>query len=193
MDQNVMLFWVKYCLRPIARKLPPGKKGILLMDNFSAHEKPDIRTLIEDLNFEMIMLPPNVTGYLQPMDIGVNSPFKSYYSDQWEGFMLTNSNKTPSGYFQAASKEKIVTWISNSWKKISEDQIQKSFNIYQADSETNAVIELPDSKFFEDYIADTSVSDHSSVDSEDMDYEIQRELLNYHIIQQNDDIFIDNL
>jgi hypothetical protein len=73
--------------------LMAGRKVILLMDNFSAHESAV--TELESMplgtglvNTEICWLPPNTTSKLQPLDQGIIAAFKARYRKQWIHFML---------------------------------------------------------------------------------------------------------
>lgn len=56
---------IKKLLTPISQTLPVGKKGILIMDNASAHvNKETIPNLIRENNFHLLLLPPNTTASL---------------------------------------------------------------------------------------------------------------------------------
>jgi hypothetical protein len=66
-----------------------GKKALLLMDNFSAHELAV--ELIEDGNelkmTKVMWLPPNATSVYQPLDQGIIQNWKTYVKKQFVVFM----------------------------------------------------------------------------------------------------------
>jgi hypothetical protein len=70
-----------------------GRKVILLLDNFSAHEcvvaELEALPLGSGLvNTEICWLPPNSTSKLQPLDQGIIAAFKARYRKRWIGYML---------------------------------------------------------------------------------------------------------
>ena len=79
MDTGMMLKWIKKILCKRTRKIAPGKKGLLLLDGFAAHLSKEVTETIKAANFEPMVLPPDFTAFLQPIDISVNRSFKSHY------------------------------------------------------------------------------------------------------------------
>ena len=67
-----MVKWVNSILRRYSRKLPPDKKGLLLLDNHESHKC--IEKVLKELRFDIVYLPPNCTSKLQPLDLVVNQP-----------------------------------------------------------------------------------------------------------------------
>eukprot|EP01124_Arcella_intermedia_P024380 TRINITY_DN4087_c0_g1_i4.p1 TRINITY_DN4087_c0_g1~~TRINITY_DN4087_c0_g1_i4.p1 ORF type:complete len:106 (-),score=2.07 TRINITY_DN4087_c0_g1_i4:67-384(-) len=66
--------------------------SILILDGFGGHKdkisdkKETIRTTFNRQNVRALTLPPNSTGYLQPLDVGVNHPFKERLRALWVAF-----------------------------------------------------------------------------------------------------------
>ena len=60
------------------------------MDNFSAQCTDDVLELLERHNIDTVLVPPNCTDELQPMDLSINKPvkdilkneFHQWYSDE---------------------------------------------------------------------------------------------------------------
>ncbi len=53
------------------------------MDNYGSHKKEVIEKL-KLLKTKVKFIPPKTTHYLQPLDVGGNSAFKSYLKYQWQ-------------------------------------------------------------------------------------------------------------
>ncbi len=53
------------------------------MDNFNAHCDKAIVKCINDIGFEIKLLPPNMTGQLQPLYLSINKLIQQYYSNEW--------------------------------------------------------------------------------------------------------------
>ena len=71
-------------------KLGVNYPALLLFDNFKAQCTQQLLTLLDDCFINVLLVPPNCTDRLQPMDISVNKPakdflhaeFKSWYAKQ---------------------------------------------------------------------------------------------------------------
>ena len=68
--------------------LPLDKRNLLLIDNFKGHTDREIVDILRDFKIDAKTLPKNTTSYLQPLDLTVNGPFKSYYSNHWNDYQL---------------------------------------------------------------------------------------------------------
>ena len=75
MDRTVMLWYIRNVLGPWARKIPEGKRALLLYDNFKGHYSEEIEKALQERRIDMKLFPPHSTGMLQPMDLCVNCPF----------------------------------------------------------------------------------------------------------------------
>ena len=143
MNAKIMKRWVSDVLAPHAKKLPSGKMGVIIMDNHQSHIDAEVLEKIKKLNYQVELLPANTTGNLQPLDLGVNKPFKDIYSAKWqfwfEDVMNNNMIKTETksksksktmGYI-SPSKELCVSWIHKAIKEVSTETIRNAWNIYR--------------------------------------------------------------
>jgi len=133
MDRETMNQWVNKVLNPYSRKLPPNKKGLLILDNFAGHISSDIKKAIQSYKYDVETLPPNTTKYLQPLDLAVNRPFKMYMSDQWENYAanLTEKDVTKKNHFLAPSRGVKMLWVSRAWTEVKSESIANGFNIFK--------------------------------------------------------------
>jgi hypothetical protein len=113
--------------------LPKDKKILLLYDNFRGHRTDKVNDFIEK-NFPMIeilLLPSNTTPILQPLDVGINKPFKSYIKNKYLGWLIKSiDNKTLPKLEKKNRNILLVKWISESWNhiKANDDIVKKSFH-----------------------------------------------------------------
>ncbi len=85
-EHQIMMEWLQWF---DARMKIPGKKVLLLMDNFSAHEL-EVELLEEAqtlTNTKVMWLPPNTAFVHQPLNQGVIQNWKSYVKKQFVTFM----------------------------------------------------------------------------------------------------------
>jgi len=133
MDRKAMEKWLTYVFRPYAKKLPEGKQGILLLDNFAGHIDDNLKKFVNDLRFDILTFPANTTKFHQPMDISVNKSFKAIVSNFWEDYSssLTKDDLTKAGNYKPPTREKKLTWVSSAWQEVSSDTVANGFNIYK--------------------------------------------------------------
>ena len=98
--------------------LPNDKKILLLYDNFKGH---CTNTIINFLNkklplVKIIMLPPNTTSILQPLDVGINKPFKSYIKKKYNMWLIKNLDEfeTVSEINKTERNNLLISWIIES-------------------------------------------------------------------------------
>jgi hypothetical protein len=66
-----------------------GGPAIVLHDYAPAHTHPNVvrHTWIHHKNLHFVMVPRHSTGFIQPMDVGVNKQFGQYYSQAYDEHM----------------------------------------------------------------------------------------------------------
>ena len=84
-------------------RLADNYPALLLFDNFKAQCTQELLTLLDDNFINVLLIPPNCTDRLQPMDISVNKPakdflrgqFKSWYAKQVYSQFRGENEKAP--------------------------------------------------------------------------------------------------
>jgi hypothetical protein len=132
-----------------------GKKVLLLMDNFSAHElgvelvggKQGLQ------NVRIEWLPTNITSVWQPCDQGIIAAFKLQYRKLWVSYILRQLevNKNPN---KTVNLLKALQWTRIAWNdKVTPEKIQKCWwkstvilkpldNTTQVDTQATEIAEL---------------------------------------------------
>ena len=114
--------------------LPNDKKILLLYDNFRGHKTENVLNFLKNKLplVKYMLLPPNTTSILQPLDVGINKPFKCYINEQYCEWLITYYDKYK--ILPKLSKmdrtNLLLKWIINSWEKINTNQhiIKNSFS-----------------------------------------------------------------
>ena len=83
MIQYVNNIFVPY-VEQIRELFNEDKPAVVIMDNFKGHITEAMMELIEWHRIHTCLIPANVTDRLQPMDILVNKPAKSFLKKQFE-------------------------------------------------------------------------------------------------------------
>jgi hypothetical protein len=134
MDEVCMLRWVEEILKPYLAVNPPplGIVPVILLDAYRCHMMALVTNKIANLGIEIIHIPGECTGLTQPLDVGINKPFKSRVRALWEEWMIDEINRT--GLVYAPTHEDISSWVAevvwgmdgkdlmrNAWRKTGND------------------------------------------------------------------------
>ena len=91
MSESLMLMWIQQSLAPYVALAPDGIIPLLFLDSYGVHKMGSVNRAINDLGVEVIIIPPGCTGITQPVDIRYNKPFKGLVRDQYEEWMVKDS------------------------------------------------------------------------------------------------------
>jgi hypothetical protein len=104
----------------------------LLMDSFTGHKTADVvehlmnHSSIQDYS----IIPPRSTSQLQPLDVGINKPFKDRLRNKWNQWNETtsvNERITTKGNYKSVPVLKLLEWVKEAWNEISTLTILNSF------------------------------------------------------------------
>ena len=134
-DRGIISKWIGLVVAKYARKLPQGTRGLIFTDNHSSHTRPENIKKLQDLGFDVMFLPPNLTGELQPMDLTINKAIKERYSALWEEWFDkygSTQSTEKAGNFVAPTKEKFIFWVGKILQEIAADTniMKNGFKIY---------------------------------------------------------------
>ncbi len=89
------MLWVNQILGQylVVNLPPPGIQPVILLDAYWCHMMVLVVNKISELGIEVIHIPGGCTGLCQPLDIGVNKPFKHSVYDLWEEWMTDMLDK----------------------------------------------------------------------------------------------------
>lgn len=62
------------------------EEGLLLLDEFSAHKIDEIILYMVENKINPVFVPGGHTSLLQPLDVGINKPFKDLYKESWSAW-----------------------------------------------------------------------------------------------------------
>lgn len=109
---------------------PLPQKCLMVWDQYKTHVNA-APSLMNKFGLETLLIPAKLTHLLQPLDVGINGPFKKLLRDEWD-FWYKNGEKgqkyyTKKGRRQKPSYQCLVDMVSRSTKKIGSNLIIKSF------------------------------------------------------------------
>lgn len=99
---------------------------MLIFDNAPAHVTPGVRAKLLSANIKAIYLPAGRTADMQPLDVGVNGPFKSRCRSLWSEWTssidgirksMTNERVAIANRVLTALSTIHMTTISNSFRR----------------------------------------------------------------------------
>lgn len=110
-----------------------------------------------------------MTGYLQPLDVMINKPFKDrvrqLFNEWWQEIGSKEDNLTKKGYIKPPSSDLMIHWIYDAWANIHPDLVAFSFeycglttkpfdrsklnpDLYENDSMRKTILEILSHKEF---------------------------------------------
>jgi hypothetical protein len=116
MDEGAMLLWVDKILKPYIETAPEGIVPLLFLDSYHCHMMGSVVQKIQDLGVEVEHIPGGCTSLCQPIDVGVNKPFKSRTRNLWEDWMIDEGLRT--GITQPPSRQDVAEWCSKAYKEL---------------------------------------------------------------------------
>ena len=119
-DKRVMLFWVNNVLGPYVHEAPPDVRPVLLLDRYSCHIMDEVVDLIYAMGVEIIHVPGGCTSLAQPLDVGINKPFKDRIRKKWEIWVDYQKTKHGENHTPKVPRELVARWIVKSNRDINE-------------------------------------------------------------------------
>jgi hypothetical protein len=105
-----------------------GTTKILIMDSFSAHLSKEVKEKLRSNNISVAVVPAGCTSECQPLDVGVNKPFKDRMRIRWTRFINdANAPLTARGNFARPSLRTLLLWMKESWDEITPSMIKNAF------------------------------------------------------------------
>ncbi|KAL4489992.1 hypothetical protein ABPG72_009291 [Tetrahymena utriculariae] len=147
-DQDIFKSWVREILIPYVISHQTKLKGILVVENFAGHSFGEFHSDLQNINYEVLYLPPNSTSILQPLDAMVNFKYKSLYKQMRE--------EQQKEIQEMMSHQQFIENLSIIWEKITQQIVEGSWNIYkkvvkETKEENHIFDEQNQLEIFEDY------------------------------------------
>ena len=122
---EIMLKWVERCLKPWVESAPDGVVPYLLLDSFKVHQTQQVVQAIEETGCELDFIPGGCTGLAQPLDVGINKPFKNRIRGRWEQYMVDVG--VHEAFTKPPSRATITDWMLESMACIPEGMIKNAW------------------------------------------------------------------
>ena len=125
MDEEAMLVWVDRVLQPYIETAPPGVMPIIFLDSYRCHMMASVVTKIQDLGVEVQHIPGGCTALCQPVDIGVNKPFKNRLRSEWEKWMILEGLEH--GTTSPPTRADIIRWCRFAMNHLPEQMVRNAW------------------------------------------------------------------
>ena len=119
-DEATMLDWVDGVLKPYVAMAPVGIIPILFLDLFKVHLLGSVANAIQGLGVELKIIPPGCTGLVQPIDVGINKPFKVNMRKIYTEWLL---DQDVDAAIPSASRLNVLAWILEAVEGIKKEMI----------------------------------------------------------------------
>ena len=92
MSDEILLKWFNNLY--LTLKLPNASLQVLIFDHCPVHKKKNVIETIRQKGIKYFLIPPGCTGYLQPLDVVVNKPFKDRIRAHYKNWIESESLQT---------------------------------------------------------------------------------------------------
>lgn len=91
-NEDTMKRYITKIIIPYIRKtrkelgLAESHPALVIYDVFRGQTTPAIKNLLAENNISVVLVPPNCTDKLQPLDVAINKPLKDALKDQYQSW-----------------------------------------------------------------------------------------------------------
>lgn len=90
--------------------IPPARPVLLLQDGHGSHISIELIQLAREHDVHLLCLPSHCTHILQPLDVGVFKPFKTFFSKACNSYLAKNPGRV-------VTPEKLASLVAEAWPR----------------------------------------------------------------------------
>ena len=108
MDYTIMMNWI--C--KVLLKYTEGCHALLVFDTFKGHLKEEVLAKLTENNISYVVIPSSHSSQIQPLDVCLNKPFKTYIRGAWGEYMVKQAQQsTGASSIPTLSRTEIIQWV----------------------------------------------------------------------------------
>jgi hypothetical protein len=105
------------------------QQSMLVLCSFRGQTTENVKAQLRREKCDLVNIPGDMTGMLQPLDIVINRPFKAHIRRSYSECVQKTHETTPTGRLKRVTLMEMCRWILEAWRSISQDMIAKSFEV----------------------------------------------------------------
>ena len=125
MNEEYVVMWIEQVFRPYIQVRAMGAPVILFLDSFSAHKTAGVAQALQNLGVQLHIIPGGVTGNCQPVDVGINKPFKKYCKDEWDKWL--DIQDLDADRIPTPERREVRLWVTNALGSLSRETIRNAW------------------------------------------------------------------
>ncbi|CAJ0605696.1 unnamed protein product [Cylicocyclus nassatus] len=128
MNHELMRTWLHEVWNKRKCYVNDPSQSLLILDSARCHITEDVRELFKE-HSKIAVIPGGMIKYLQPLDVGINKPFKDNLRAGWERWMADSARPryTTGGARKRMTYGEVAALVYESFNAITEETIANSF------------------------------------------------------------------
>lgn len=127
MTEDLMQDWLEVVWRRRTGAVPK-QRGLLILNGFRGHATDSVKSSMESMNTDMVIIPGGLTSQLQVLDVVVYKPLNDSVRAQYSNWLLAgNLALSPTGNAKKPPLGLFLEWVMVAWNSISSESIVQGF------------------------------------------------------------------
>ncbi|XP_016076166.1 PREDICTED: pogo transposable element with KRAB domain isoform X3 [Miniopterus natalensis] len=127
MTEDLMQDWLEVVWRRRTGAVPK-QRGMLILNGFRGHATDSVKSSMESMNTDMVIIPGGLTSQLQVLDVVVYKPLNDSVRAQYSNWLLAgNLALSPTGNAKKPPLGLFLEWVMVAWNSISSESIVQGF------------------------------------------------------------------
>lgn len=127
MTEDLMQDWLEVVWRRRTGAVPK-QRGMLILNGFRGHATDSVKSSMESMDTDMVIIPGGLTSQLQVLDVVVCKPLNDSVRAQYSNWLLAgNLALSPTGNAKKPPLGLFLEWVMVAWNSISSEAIVQGF------------------------------------------------------------------